>query len=114
MPAARQLPRQVPVGTWFLNLADAQRKCERRLRDYHDIRPHSAVGYETPSALAKRSPATSPPLAEQTESSGSAWSRNGSSSNEPAVSARGGPKTEASQCKRTSVMSEYLPGVIAL
>ena len=46
---------------WFLNLADAQRKCERWRRDYNDVRPHSAIGYETPSALAKRSPATSPP-----------------------------------------------------
>jgi putative transposase len=44
---------------WFLNLADAQRKCEALA--YNDVRPHSAIGYETPSALAKRSPATSPP-----------------------------------------------------
>mgnify|MGYP006177408719 CR=1 FL=1 len=46
---------------WFLSLADARRKCERWRRDYNDVRPHSAIGYETPSALAKRSPATSPP-----------------------------------------------------
>lgn len=46
---------------WFLNLADVQRKCERWRRDHNDVRPHSAIGYETPSALAKRSPATSPP-----------------------------------------------------
>lgn len=45
----------------FLNLADAQRKCERWRRDYNDVRPHSAIGYETPSSLAKRSRATSPP-----------------------------------------------------
>jgi putative transposase len=46
---------------WFLSLADARRKCERWRRDYNDIRPHSAIGYQTPSALAKCSSATSPP-----------------------------------------------------
>lgn len=45
---------------WFLSLADARRKCERWRRDYNDVRPHSAIGYETPAALAKRSSATSP------------------------------------------------------
>jgi putative transposase len=45
---------------WFLNLANAQRKCERWRQDYIDVRPHSAIGYETPSTLAKRSPPTSP------------------------------------------------------
>lgn len=49
---------------WFLSLADARRKCERWRRDYNDVRPHSSIGYETPSALAKRSPAMSPPRAE--------------------------------------------------
>lgn len=46
---------------WFLSLADARRKCERWRRDYIDVRPHSAIGYETPAALVKRSSATSPP-----------------------------------------------------
>lgn len=46
---------------WFLSLADARRKCERWRRDYNDVRPHSAIGYETPAALVKRSSATSPP-----------------------------------------------------
>ena len=45
---------------WFLGLADARRKCERWRRDYNEVRPHSAIGYQTPSALARRSPATSP------------------------------------------------------
>ena len=46
---------------WFLGLADARRKCERWRRDCNNVRPHSAIGYQTPAALAKRSPATSPP-----------------------------------------------------
>ena len=46
---------------WFLSLADARRKCELWRRDYNDVRPHSALGYQTPSALLGRSPATSPP-----------------------------------------------------
>jgi putative transposase len=46
---------------WFLSLADARRKCERWRRDYNDVRPHSAIGYETPAALVKRLPAMSPP-----------------------------------------------------
>jgi putative transposase len=48
-------------ANWFLSLADARRKCERWRRDYNDVRPHSAIGYQTPSALAKCSSATSPP-----------------------------------------------------
>jgi putative transposase len=44
------------LAHWFLNLADTRRKCERWRRVYNDVRPHSAVGYETPSAQAKRSP----------------------------------------------------------
>jgi putative transposase len=46
---------------WFLSLADARRKCERWRRDYNDVRPHSALGYQTPSALMNRSLAASPP-----------------------------------------------------
>ena len=46
---------------WFLGIADARRKCERWRRDYNDVRPHSAIGCQTPSALMQRSPATSPP-----------------------------------------------------
>ena len=46
---------------WFLSLADARRKCELWRRDYNDVRPHSAIGYQTPSALLGRSSATSPP-----------------------------------------------------
>jgi putative transposase len=46
---------------WFLSLADARRKCERWRRDYNDVRPHSAIGYETPAALVKRSSVMSPP-----------------------------------------------------
>jgi putative transposase len=46
---------------WFLSLADARRKCELWRRDYNDHRPHSALGYKTPSALRIRSAANSPP-----------------------------------------------------
>ena len=46
---------------WFLSLADARHKCELWRRDYNDVRPHSALGYQTPSALLGRSPDTSPP-----------------------------------------------------
>ena len=46
---------------WFLSLADAREKMEDWRRDYNDVRPHSAIGYQPPSALAKRSPTTSPP-----------------------------------------------------
>jgi len=46
---------------WFLNLADARRKCELWRRDYNNERPHSALGYKTPSALMVGSPASSPP-----------------------------------------------------
>ena len=46
---------------WFLSLADARLKCERWRGDYNDIRPHSAIGYETPAALVKRSSVASPP-----------------------------------------------------
>ncbi len=48
---------------WFLSLADARRKCERWRRDYNDVRPHSAIGYETPGSagqtLIGREPAMS-------------------------------------------------------
>lgn len=46
---------------WFMNLADARRKCESWRRDYNDVRPHSALGYKTPSSQINRSSATSPP-----------------------------------------------------
>ncbi len=48
-------------ANWVLNLADARRKCGHWRGDNNDVRPHSAIGYETPAALAKRSSATSPP-----------------------------------------------------
>ena len=38
---------------WFLSLEDARSKLEAWRRDYNDVRPHSAIGYDVPSALMK-------------------------------------------------------------
>lgn len=45
---------------WFLTLADAREKLETWRRDYNDVRPHSAIGYNVPSALHNPGGATSP------------------------------------------------------
>ena len=38
---------------WFLSLEDdAAAKCEAWRRDYNEIRPHSAIGNQTPLAQA--------------------------------------------------------------
>ena len=37
---------------WFLSLEDARLKCEAWRRDYNEIRPHSAIGNQTPVARA--------------------------------------------------------------
>ena len=36
---------------WFMNLADARRKCESCRVEYNNHRPHSAIGYEVPAIL---------------------------------------------------------------
>lgn len=36
---------------WFLSLDDARSKLEGWRRDYNEVRPHSAIGYETPITL---------------------------------------------------------------
>lgn len=36
---------------WFISLADAAEKLENWRRYYNDDRPHSAIGYNVPSAL---------------------------------------------------------------
>ncbi|MCC0055317.1 MAG: IS3 family transposase [Rhodobiaceae bacterium] len=45
---------------WFLTLADAREKMEDWRRDYNEVRPHSAIGYNVPVALQNPGGATSP------------------------------------------------------
>ncbi|RBP86052.1 putative transposase, partial [Rhodobacter sp. 140A] len=45
---------------WFMSLADAGEKLEDWRRHYNDDRPHSAIGYNVPSALHFPGDATSP------------------------------------------------------
>ena len=40
---------------WFLSLEDAREKCEAWRRDYNEVRPHSAIGHQTPMARASAS-----------------------------------------------------------
>ena len=46
---------------WFMSLADAAEKLEDWRRHYNDDRPHSAIGYNVPSALHFPDGVTSPP-----------------------------------------------------
>lgn len=39
---------------WFANLADARRTIEAWRRHYNEVRPHSALGYQTPADFARR------------------------------------------------------------
>jgi putative transposase len=39
---------------WFLSLEDAREKIETWRRDYNDFRPHSSLGYLTPSEFAAK------------------------------------------------------------
>lgn len=45
---------------WFLNVSDAQRKCDIWRRDYNEVRPHSAIGNKTPAELINCSSRASP------------------------------------------------------
>ena len=40
---------------WFMNVSDAQRKCDIWRRDYNEVRPHSAIGNKPPIALLNSS-----------------------------------------------------------
>jgi putative transposase len=40
---------------WFLSLEDAGVKCEAWRREYNEVRPHSAIGNQTPMARASAS-----------------------------------------------------------
>lgn len=46
---------------WFLNLADARRKCESWREDYNNCRPYSSIGYKVPADMMKSSGQHSPP-----------------------------------------------------
>ncbi len=46
---------------WFMNLADARRKCESWTADYNNHRPHSPIGDNVLAALMKSSERPSPP-----------------------------------------------------
>jgi putative transposase len=37
---------------WFLDLGDARRKIRAWVKDYNEQRPHSSLGYRTPSEFA--------------------------------------------------------------
>lgn len=45
---------------WFLTLADAREKLENWRRDYNEVRPHSAIGYNVPIDLYNPGGVTSP------------------------------------------------------
>ena len=53
---------------WFLSLEDARQKLEDWRKDYNEIRPHSAIGYKAPIALAHHGSETSPPPRRSPES----------------------------------------------
>jgi putative transposase len=47
---------------WFVSLAEAREKIESWRKDYNQVRPHSALGYQTPEEFAARGAALrSPP-----------------------------------------------------
>lgn len=46
---------------WFMSLDDAVRKCEAWLREYNEVRPHSAIGNKPPISLMLASAAHGPP-----------------------------------------------------
>jgi putative transposase len=46
---------------WFTNLADAREKVDAWRRDYNEVRPHRAIGYNVPIDLHIPGGATSPP-----------------------------------------------------
>lgn len=45
---------------WFMTLADAREKLEDWRRDYNEVRPHSAIGYNVPIAAHNPGGETSP------------------------------------------------------
>ena len=55
-----KLRSECPNAHWFLTLADAREKLETRRRDYNEVRPHSAIGYNVPIAIHNSGGAVSP------------------------------------------------------
>lgn len=54
------LPKTECLNThWFLTLADARKKLENWRRDYNEVRPHSAIGYNVPIYIHNPGGATS-------------------------------------------------------
>jgi hypothetical protein len=43
--------------TWFLTLQEAREEIEGWRRDYNQVRPHSALGYQTPEEFAAQAAA---------------------------------------------------------
>jgi len=41
-------------GNWFMSLEEARMKIEAWRKDYNQVRPHSALGYQTPEEFAAR------------------------------------------------------------
>ncbi len=50
-------------ASWFANLFEARRKIAAWRKEYNEERPHSSLGYETPSAFARRMAALRSPSA---------------------------------------------------
>jgi putative transposase len=46
---------------WFMSLAEAREKLDAWRRDFNEVRPHSAIGYNVPIALHYPDGAASPP-----------------------------------------------------
>jgi putative transposase len=46
---------------WFLSLQEARMKIEAWRKDYNQVRPHSALGYQTPEEFAAAARGASPP-----------------------------------------------------
>jgi len=46
---------------WFMNLQEARTKIEAWRLDYNQVRPHSALGYQTPEEFAGAARGASPP-----------------------------------------------------
>jgi putative transposase len=55
-----KLPAECLNAHWFMSLADAREKLDAWRRDYNEVRPHSAIGYNVPIALHYPDGAASP------------------------------------------------------
>lgn len=46
---------------WFMSIADSREKLDTWRRDYNEVRPHSAIGYNVPAAIHNPDGSASPP-----------------------------------------------------